>query len=249
MRTTGRTVAIVGGGLAGTSAATILAERGVAVKLFESNAYLGGRLGAWSDTRADGTSFEMERGFHAFFRQYYNLRSFLRRVDPDLKHLVPLKDYPLVGPDGSTQSFRRLPRTAPFNVAALVWRSPHLRLEHLRQINARAAFEMLRFDSERTYAEYDRMSAAEYLRELNFPPAARQMLFDVFSHSFFNPEDNYSAAELLMMFHFYFLGNREGLIFDGLGSLIRQRLVGSLEAVRRATWCSHPCFMPRRLHH
>ncbi len=43
-----------------------------------------------------------------------------------------------------------------------------------------------------------------------------RMLFDVFSHSFFNPEDKMSAGELLMMFHFYFLGNPEGLIFDVL---------------------------------
>jgi isorenieratene synthase len=42
------------------------------------------------------------------------------------------------------------------------------------------------------------------------------MLFDVFSHSFFNPEEEMSAAELLMMFHFYFMGNPEGLVFDVL---------------------------------
>lgn len=40
------------------------------------------------------------------------------------------------------------------------------------------------------------------------------MLFEVFAHSFFNPEDGYSAGELLAMFHFYFLGNPEGLVFD-----------------------------------
>jgi isorenieratene synthase len=40
------------------------------------------------------------------------------------------------------------------------------------------------------------------------------MLFDVFAHSFFNPEEEMSAGELLMMFHFYFSGNPEGLIFD-----------------------------------
>jgi isorenieratene synthase len=40
------------------------------------------------------------------------------------------------------------------------------------------------------------------------------MLFDVFARSFFNPGEDMSAAELLMMFHFYFAGNPEGLIFD-----------------------------------
>ena len=29
-------------------------------------------------------------GFHAFFRQYYNLRGLLRRVDPGLHGLLPL---------------------------------------------------------------------------------------------------------------------------------------------------------------
>jgi len=42
------------------------------------------------------------------------------------------------------------------------------------------------------------------------------MMFDVFSHSFFNPEEHMSAADLLMMFHFYFMANPEGLVFDVL---------------------------------
>jgi len=58
------------------------------------------------------------------------------------------------------------------------------------------------------------MSAKEYLDSLRFPPDARRLLFDVFAHSFFNPEARMSAAELLMMFHFYFTGNPEGLVFD-----------------------------------
>ena len=49
----------------------------------------------------------MERGFHAFFRQYYNLRALLRRVDPELSMLAPLDDYPILGPDGMVQSRSR----------------------------------------------------------------------------------------------------------------------------------------------
>ena len=36
----------------------------------------------------------MSRGFHAFFRQYYNLRALLRRTDPTLARLLPVDDYP-----------------------------------------------------------------------------------------------------------------------------------------------------------
>jgi len=53
----------------------------------------------------------MGRGFHAFFRQYYNLRALLRRVDPDLQSLVGIADYPLILADGHTDSFARIPRT------------------------------------------------------------------------------------------------------------------------------------------
>ncbi|MFY0539117.1 FAD-dependent oxidoreductase [Nannocystis pusilla] len=64
-------VLVVGGGIAGLAAATILSERGARVTVLEPETFLGGRAGAWTDTLADGTRFEMERGFHAFFRQYY----------------------------------------------------------------------------------------------------------------------------------------------------------------------------------
>jgi isorenieratene synthase len=40
------------------------------------------------------------------------------------------------------------------------------------------------------------------------------MLFNVFAHSFFDDARTMSAAELVAMFHFYFLGNPEGLGMD-----------------------------------
>lgn len=205
---------VAGGGLAGLAAATVLAERGAAVTVVEREAFLGGRAGAWTDRLQDGHEFQMERGFHAFFRQYYNLRALLRRIDPELAMLEPMPDYPILGPDGLVESFAGLPLRSPWNIIALTKRTPTLGLRDLLRVNGRAALEMLRYDSTRTYELYDHQSAREYLDSLAFPPAARRMLFDVFSHSFFNPEAEMSAGELLMMFHFYFIGNGEGLIFD-----------------------------------
>ncbi len=93
-------VAVVGAGIAGLAAATCLAERGIEVELLEREQYLGGRAGGWHTTLADGSPVTMNRGFHAFFRQYYNLRLLLRRGDPDLSGLTPLADYALVHRDG-----------------------------------------------------------------------------------------------------------------------------------------------------
>ena len=205
---------VVGGGIAGVAAAVVLAERGISTTLVEREAYLGGRAGAWTDRLASGEPFEMERGFHAFFRQYYNLRALLRRIDPDLSLLRRLEDYPILGPAGAVQSFRGLPTRTPWNVISLVARSPALGVRDLLRVNARRALEMLTFELERTYQRRDEMSAAAYLDSLDFPSVGRRLLFDVFSHSFFNPEEEMSAAELLMMFHFYFTGNPEGLVFD-----------------------------------
>jgi isorenieratene synthase len=208
------TAIVAGGGLAGVAAATVLAERGVSVILAEREPFLGGRAAAWTDRLASGESFEMERGFHAFFRQYYNLQSLLRRIDKELSFLDPLEDYPILGPGGQVESFSGLPIKPPWNVIALTKRTPTLGLRDLIRVNGRAALAMLQYESNWTYDRYDQQTAGEYLDSLSFPPDARRMLFDVFAHSFFNPEEAMSAGELLMMFHFYFSGNPEGLIID-----------------------------------
>lgn len=211
----GTSAVVIGGGIAGIAAATVLCERGVAATLLERDGALGGRAGGFAFTRSDGSSVQMERGFHAFFRQYYNLRALLRRVDPELSQLTPLDDYPVLGPGGDVQSFRRFGRgPLPLLIPKLVLGTPYLKLTDLARIDAGKALAMLSYDERRTYAEFDDASAASYLDALGFPRRARRMLFDVFSHSFFCPEHELSAAELLMMFHFYFTGNPEGLLFD-----------------------------------
>jgi isorenieratene synthase len=207
---------VAGGGLAGVAAACVLAERGVGVTIVERENSLGGRLRTWSETLPDGSELRMERGFHAFFRQYYNLRALLRRVDPELRRLVRLHDYPVLAPGGAVQSFEDLPKRPPWNIAALVRRADTFRYRELFKVNGWAALDMLRYHPRRTYERHDGTSARDYLDSLRFPPAARRMMFDVFSHSFFNPEEDMSAADLLMMFHFYFMANPEGLVFDVL---------------------------------
>ena len=142
---------VVGGGIAGVSAAAVLAERGVSVTLLEREAYLGGRAGAWTERLPEGAPYEMERGFHAFFRQYYNLKRLLQRIDPGLGMLVPLDDYPILGPGGQVQTFSGLPRRTPYNVIALTSRTPTIGLRDFRRIHARRAMEMVTFDMDKTY--------------------------------------------------------------------------------------------------
>ncbi|SCL62815.1 isorenieratene synthase [Micromonospora citrea] len=214
-RVPGRVEAVVvGGGIAGMSAAVVLAERGVAVTVLEAAPTLGGRLGAWPETLADGSRQMNEHGFHAFFRQYYNWRSILRRADPGLGFLKPVPGYPILSERWPTEEFGRLPPAPPANLLALLLRSPSLRLRDLRGMDRDAALPLLAYDPARTYAEFDDTTADELLTSLRLPDRARAMLFEVFSHSFFNHEAEMSAAEMIAQFHFYLLGNPEGLAFD-----------------------------------
>ncbi|MEU9763951.1 FAD-dependent oxidoreductase [Streptomyces sp. NPDC047987] len=206
--------AVVGGGIAGLAAATALAERGVRVTLYEGQERLGGRLAGWHTRLADGSSATMSRGFHAFFRQYYNLRGLLRRTDPFLARLSPLPDYPLRHSGGLTDGFARVPRTPPLSALGFVALSPSFNWRDIIAMDARAALPLLDIRVPDVYACFDRTSATEFLERIRFPEAAHHLAFEVFSRSFFADPRELSAAELLLMFHIYFLGSSEGLLFD-----------------------------------
>lgn len=203
-------VLVIGGGIAGLAAASVLAEHGVAVRVLEASDRLGGRVASWpvDDERT------MSRGFHAFFRQYYNLRSLLRRTDAGLDRLIAIEDYPLQRPDGLRDSFTGLPTTPPWSVAEFVRRSPSFDLRSLATVNVRAALELLSVRFPGTYGDYDGESAAAFLDRLRFPPAARDLALEVFARSFFADPSAFGAGELVAMFHTYFMGSAEGLLFD-----------------------------------
>ncbi len=210
----GTEAVVVGGGIAGVSAATVLAERGVAVTVLESADTLGGRLGAWPHTLPDGTEQVVEHGFHAFFRHYYTWRAILRRADPALGFLKPLGGYPVLSRDWPAEDLTGLPGSPPLNLLALFARSPSLGLRDLTRSDRGRAAQLLAYDRDRTTAAFDDVPAAEFLRDLGMSDRAQAMLFEAFARSFFARPGELSAAELIAMFHYYFLGNPEGIGFD-----------------------------------
>ncbi|WP_131103192.1 FAD-dependent oxidoreductase [Ornithinimicrobium sufpigmenti] len=205
-----RHVVVVGGGIAGLASAAVLAERGVRVTLVEACEQLGGRVRAWP--LGDGRT--MSRGFHAFFRQYYTLRSLLRRADPTLSRLVPVPDYPLRRGDGLTDSFAALPVTPPANLAAFVVRSPTFPVSALPSVHLPSALELIDVSYPASHERYDGESAQDFLDRLRFPEGARHLALEVFARSFFAHPSEFGAGELVGMFHTYFTGSSEGLLFD-----------------------------------
>ncbi|WP_208302841.1 FAD-dependent oxidoreductase, partial [Dermatophilus congolensis] len=209
----GQHVIIIGAGIAGLSAATELAERGVKVTILERENHLGGRVSSWPIT-INGQPTNMSRGFHAFFRQYYQLRALLRRADPHLNALRPVTDYPLDLADGPRDSFTHIPRTPPFNLIGFITQSPSFPLRALPKVNIDKAMGLLDVRFPQTYTDHDGISAADVLNQLNFPHSARHLALEVFARSFFADPHEFSGGELIAMFHTYFIGSAEGLLFD-----------------------------------
>lgn len=207
-------VVVIGAGIAGLAAAAGLAERGVSVDVLERQPNLGGRVAGWTESLDDGTVTTNNRGFHAFFRQYYNLRALLQRSDPGLRRLRAVEDYPLIDGEGRRDTFRGLPQSPPWNALVFALRSPTFRFRDLVRINAVAAAPLATVTVPGIYDRLDHLTADTFLTDINFPVAARHLAFEVFARSFFARPDRLSAAELAAMFHIYFLGSSEGLVFD-----------------------------------
>jgi isorenieratene synthase len=202
-------VVVVGGGLAGMSAALELAERGAAVTLVEAASHLGGKLGGWP-IEIDGETYPMEHGFHGFFAQYYNLDDVIHRLGLD-DGFVPAPSYPMLFRDGEPENFEPGSSGFPLNLAGFYLSSNNLGVRSMTSTSPQMQ-ALLQFDAERTYAELDEISFQEFCDQ-GVDPAIYDFFFGPFAKTTLNDPGNVSAAYVLQFFHFYYLGNPEGLSF------------------------------------
>ena len=203
-------VGIIGGGLAGLSAALELAERGAKVTLFEAAPHWGGKLGGWSSS-FEGRSVPIEHGFHGFFSQYYNLNDTLDRLEVT-RSLVPVMTYPLAFRHGATEVFGRGKPLFPLNLLSLYLRSKNLHLSSLRRAGERMT-DLLTYHPQKTFEKFDQMSFAEYCANASMDPALANAFLIPFAKTTLNHPTRVSAAYALRFMHFYFIGNPEGLSY------------------------------------
>ncbi len=223
-----RRVAVVGAGLAGLRAATLLGERGFAVRLFEKAGHLGGKVGAWPHRLDDGTTVEVEHGFHAFFRHYYNLRAFLDEVGA-ARHLRPVDDYRILTRGGDAYGFQDLETVPLLNILAML-RTPMLRpRDLLARPRLARLIALLRHDPARTFARYDHLSFDELADQADLPPILR-LVFASFARAFFATPDRMSAAEVIKSFHFFYLSHDHGLLYDCLADTYGRTLLDPMRA-------------------
>jgi len=209
-----RPAAVIGSGIAGLTAAALLAERGFSVTLYEKNAYLGGKAGSWQEELAGGFSARIDHGFHGFFRQYYNLSSLMGRFD-SLRYLAPIEDYLISSPGRGAFRFKGIATTPLLNMLSLRKTGLYRLGEMMKNPESRRLLAFLSYHPERTFERFDDVSFKDFTEAAGIPPAMRTM-FNTFSRSFFSDTDLMSSAELIKSFHFYFLSNELGLLYDHL---------------------------------
>ena len=166
-------VVVVGGGLAGVSAALRAADEGARVTLLESRPRLGGMA---SSFRRDTLS--VDNGQHVFLRCCEAYRWFLQRVGATAQTVLqPHLDIHVLRPDGRTARLRRTPGVpAPAHLTqALAAYSVLSPLDRLRAARGAVALRLLDPDD----ATLDARTLGDYLRRHGQNDATVEALWGV----------------------------------------------------------------------
>ncbi|MGP4023438.1 hydroxysqualene dehydroxylase HpnE [Actinomadura sp. 3N407] len=185
-------VVIVGGGLAGISAAIALQESGVPVTLVESRPWLGGATHSF--LRGE---LCVDNGQHVFLRCCSAYQGLLRRLRAD--HLVEIQDrfdVPVLLPGTETARLRRSNLPSPLHLLpALAGYSPLSAADRLRAV--RASIGLRRLDP--ADPALDAVSAGAWLAEHGQRPWPRQALWGLFITSALNADVDDAALGLSAM--------------------------------------------------
>jgi len=219
---TPKKVAVIGGGLAGISSAIYLSERNFDVTIFEKESYLGGKIGSWPVSFEDGFTTNVEHGFHAFFRQYYNLKNLLKKIDAH-KNLIPIDDYLIMTKEMGSFSFKEIKTTPVENILSMRKSGIYSYANIIANPKFIKMLELVKYEMQKTFEKFDHISFKNFADDVNLQPQMR-LMFTTFSRAFFAEPHLISMAELIKSFHFYFLSNDLGLIYDVLNDDFEETL-------------------------
>lgn len=214
-----RNIVVIGGGFAGLSAATALAERGFVVTVIEGRQVLGGRAYSFTDPQ---TGDSVDNGQHLFMSCYHNTRAFLRRIGTS--HLLKWQTslgVDFVGDQQRSAKLRCLPIAAPWHLVSglarlstLSW-GDRLRLFYVHRALKRA-------DREKDLL--DEMTIDQWLTRAKQSTRAKRYFWDLIALAAINEDPQVASATgfvqvLKRAFFEEWTGSRLGISLVGLSDL------------------------------
>src|SRR5579862_4598110 len=112
---------IIGGGLAGLSAAAALGSAGFAVQVFEARPFLGGRATSYPLAPSDEASETIDNCQHVLLRCCVNLMDFYQRLGV-ADRIKFYKEFYFIEPGGRTSVLRAGSLPAPLHFAGSFWK-------------------------------------------------------------------------------------------------------------------------------
>ena len=183
---------IIGGGFAGLSAATALAEKGHAVTVVEGRQILGGRAFSFTDPESGDS---IDNGQHLMMGCYHQTIQFLLRIGT-LNKMVFQKNLsiPFAGPRGRRAKLRCLPLQAPWHLYSGLARLSTLSLAdrwRLRHVE-------IALKKNTPEAELDKITVDEWLTSLHQSPRAKRHLWDLITVATLNEDAKIASAAPLV---------------------------------------------------
>lgn len=199
-----RTVMVLGGGIAGLSAALELAERGYSVTLREAAPFLGGRLHTRTESLSVG-EFKIEHGLHMWFEQYYNFQDVLKRLNVWDKHFKPFNDvfftFKTYEPEViKSEGFY------PANLLGIINRSPNLNLLTALE-TFRALPDIIFYNHANHFQKFDNILFKDWAKATGVNKKFYDIIMEPAASVSLNDPEKVSASEMLLNMHFFFIGN------------------------------------------
>ncbi|CAF0759935.1 unnamed protein product [Brachionus calyciflorus] len=198
-----KNVLVVGGGLAGLSAALELAERGYSVTIKEKYKSIGGKLFC-KPVEILNQTFYIEHGFHAWFYNYYQFKDIRKRlgIDENFKswdavHYIFRNYKPEViyseGP-------------YPLNLLGIISRSPNLKLTDAIK-SVLSLPDLIFYDFDSINEKYDNLTFHEWAIQKKVVQDFYDIIMKPALSVTLNEQEIFSAAEMLSFVQIYFLTN------------------------------------------